>query len=183
MRLRSCRPTRRAEGVAMRSAVRLVLQVLTYAALAALLGYFATLPPYQYADGRQASVKVSLSHAAQRIKPCKQLTPEEIAALAANMRRTEACERERLPLILELDIDGETVLALTAEPSGLWNDGPSSIYERFEIAPGEHVVAARLRDTARTEGWDYSKTATVDLEPGRYFTITFKRETGGFNFR
>ena len=167
----------------MRSAVKLVLQVIAYAALAAVLGYFATLPPYQYADGSQASVKVSLSHAADRIKPCVQLTPEEIAELAANMRRTEACERERLPLILELDIDGETVLSLTAEASGLWNDGPASIYERFDVAPGEHVIAARLRDTARPAGWDWEKTATVDLQPGRYFTVTFKPETGGFNFR
>jgi len=167
----------------MRSTLRLLLQVIAYAALAILLGYFATLPPYQYGDSQQASVKVSLSHAADRIKPCVQLTQEQIAELAANMRRTETCERERLPLILELDIDGETVLNLTAQPSGLWNDGPASIYERFEVAPGEHRVAARLRDTARSEGWDYVKTETVVLEPGRYFTITFRPETGGFNFR
>ncbi len=167
----------------MRSAIKLLLQVIAYAALAAVLGYFATMPRYQYADGRQASIKVSLSHAADRIEPCVQLTPEEIAELAANMRRTEACERERLPLILELDIDGDTVLSLTAAASGLWNDGPASIYERFDVTPGEHVIAARLRDTARTTGWDWEKTATVDLQPGRYFTVTFKPETGGFNFQ
>ena len=99
------------------------------------------------------------------------------------MRRTETCERERLPLILELDIDGETLLNLQAEPSGLWNDGPASIYERFEVAPGAHTITARLRDTARTEGWDYVSTETLELRPGRYFTITFKPENGGFNFR
>ena len=27
------------------------------------------------------------------------------------------------------------------------------------------------------------QTATVNLEPGRYFTITFRPETGGFHFR
>ena len=126
---------------------------------------------------------MSLSHAAERVEPCVQLTQEEIAELAANMRRTETCERERLPLVLEVDIDGETVVGIEAEPSGLWNDGPASIYERFEVAPGEHVVAARLRDTARTNGWDYETTETVDLLPGRYFTITFRSENGGFNFR
>ena len=167
----------------MRSALRFLLQGAAYAAIAALLGYFATLPPYQYADARRASVKVSLSHAANRVKPCVQLTQEEIAELAANMRRTETCARERLPLILELDIDGETILSLRAQPSGLWNDGPASIYERFEVAPGEHTIAARLRDTARTEGWDYASEETVELQPGRYFTITFKPETGGFKFR
>ena len=167
----------------MRSALQFLLQGAAYIALAVLLGYFATLPPYQYSDAREASIKVSLSHAAERVEPCVQLTEEEIAELAANMRRTESCERERLPLILELDIDGETVLSLRAEPSGLWNDGPASIYERFEVAPGEYSIAARLRDTARTEGWDYVSTATVELRPGRYFTITFKPENGGFKFR
>ena len=99
------------------------------------------------------------------------------------MRRTEACERERLPLVIELDVDGEAVINLTAQPSGLWNDGPASVYERFDVAPGPHTISVRLRDTARTEGWDYEKTGNVVLEPGRYFTVTFKQATGGFNFR
>lgn len=167
----------------MRSALRFLLQGAAYVAMAVLLGYFATLPPYQYGDAHRSSIKVSLSHAADRVEPCVQLTQEEIAELAANMRRTETCGRERLPLILELDIDGETILSLRAEPSGLWNDGPASIYERFEVAPGEHTIAARLRDTARSDGWDYASKETVELHPGRYFTITFKPETGGFNFR
>ena len=167
----------------MLSVLRLVLQTVAYAAMAVLLGYFATLPPYEYGDAQQTSVKVSLNHAADRVKPCVPLTQEQLAELAANMRRTETSERERLPLILELDIDGETVLRLTAEPSGLWNDGPSSIYERFDVEPGEHVIAVRLRDTARTEGWDYASRETVYLQPGRYFTITIKPEPGGFNFR
>lgn len=167
----------------MHSALRFLLQGAAYVAIAVLLGYFATLPPYQYGDAQKASVKVSLSHAAERVKPCVQLTQEEIAEFAANMRRTVHCERQRLPLILELDIDGEAVLSLQAEPSGLWEDGPASIYERFEVTPGEHTFSARLRDTARTEGWDYASKQTVELQPGRYFTITFKPETGGFKFR
>jgi hypothetical protein len=167
----------------MHSALRFLLQGAAYVAMAASLGYFATLPPYEYGNARLASVKVSLSHAADRVRPCVQLTQEEIAELAANMRRTETCERERLPLIFELDIDGETILDLRAEPSGLWNDGPASIYERFEVAPGTHTIAARLRDTARTAGWDYAREETVELRPGLYFTITFKPETGGFHFR
>ena len=167
----------------MSNAFRLPLQFLAYAAMAAVLGYFATLPPYQYGDPGVATIKLSLSHATDRVAPCVQLTQEEIAELAANMRRTETCERERLPLIIELDLDGENVVSLTAAPSGLWNDGPASIYERFDVPPGQHTVAVRLRDTARSEGWDYEKAETVELAAGRYFTVTFKAETGGFNFR
>ena len=167
----------------MRSAARVLGQIALYGAFAAFLGWFATHPPYRYADPGLASIKVSLSHAADRVEPCVQLTREEIAELAMNMKQTESCERERLPLFVEIDIDGETRFSLQAEPTGLWKDGPSSVYERFDVAPGAYRVTARLRDTARTAGWDYTDSIDVVLEPGRYFTVTFKAETGGFNFR
>ena len=167
----------------MRSVFSFLLRITLYAAFAAAVGWFATMPPYRYADPAMASVKVSLSHAADRVEPCVQLTPEQIAELAMNMRQTEACERERLPLYVEIEIDGEIVFSLVAEPSGLWSDGPSSVYERFDVEPGAHTITARLRDTARSDGWDYEETGDVLLEPGRYFTVTFKAGTGGFTFR
>ena len=167
----------------MRRLAALLARGLLLAAFALPLGYFATMPAYRYADPGSATVKVSLSHAAHLVKPCVRLTPEEIAALAANMRRSEVCERERLPLLLELDIDGEPALRVEARPAGLWNDGPGSIYERFEVPAGRHAVAVRLRDSARASGWDYSHEATVDMLAGRYFTVTFRAENGGFRFR
>ncbi len=160
-----------------------VLQAAAYLAFALFIAWFAKDPAFRYADPQVASVKLSLSHAAKLVKPCVPLTQEQIAELAANMRRTEACERERLPLVLEMDVDGETVIELVAQPSGLWNDGPASVYERFDLAAGLHRISVRLRDTARTAGWDYEKTTDVVLEPGRYFSITFKQATGEFNFR
>ena len=167
----------------MTNAAKLFQQAIAYIAFAACIAYFATSPPYQYGDPENAVIKLSLSHAAELVEPCVRLTPEQIAELAANMRQTEACERERLPLSVELDVDGQTIVSLVAEPSGLWNDGPASVYERFELAPGSYQVSARLRDTARTEGWDYETSAEVVLGPGRYFTVSFKASTGGFSFR
>jgi hypothetical protein len=78
------------------------------------------------------------------------LTPEEIAKLAPNMRRPEKCERERLPLTVELEIDGEIVKRIEAPPSGLWNDGPASVYQRFEIAPGTHTIIASVATAGTT---------------------------------
>ena len=167
----------------MANGLRILLQVVAYAAFAAATGYLSASPAYDYADGANATVKLSLSHAANRVKPCVRLSPEQIAALAPNMRRPEKCERERLPLTVELDIDGETVTRIVALPSGLWDDGPASIYHRFELAPGSHRVVAKLRDSSRTDGWDYVHAEDVTLSPGRYFTITFRAESGGFSFR
>lgn len=167
----------------MTDVARLSLQVLTYVAFAAILGYLSASPSYDYGSSEMATVKLSLSHAANRVKPCVRLTPQEIAKLAPNMRVPEKCERQRLPLSVELEVDGKTAVTLEVSPSGLWNDGNASVYERFEVEPGEHTLTARLRDTDRVEGWDYTHTETVMLEAGRYFTVTFRPETGGFNFR
>ncbi|MDH3848003.1 MAG: hypothetical protein OEV05_09440, partial [Gammaproteobacteria bacterium] len=62
-------------------------------------------------------------------------------------------------------------------------DGPASVYERFEVAPGTHTIIARLRESDRPDGWDYVHSETVTLVAGRYFTVTFRAETGGFSFR
>ena len=68
-------------------------------------------------------------------------------------------------------------------PSGPWNDGPASVYERFEVAAGRHTITAKLRQSARADGWDYEHSEDVTLAAGRYFTITFRAATGGFRFR
>jgi hypothetical protein len=167
----------------MISGLRIALQVITYAAFAVGVGYLSASPAYDYADTGNATIKLSLSHAADRVKPCVRLTPEEIAELAPNMRRPEICERERLPLTVELEVDGTVVANIEAPPSGLWDDGPASIYERFEVEPGEHTITARLRDSDRSDGWDYTHTENVTLVASHYFTVTFRAETGGFRFR
>ena len=167
----------------MRNGLRYLLQLAAYAGFAVVIGYLSFWPKYHYASPEVAVIKLSLSHAAERVEPCVQLTPQQIAELAPNMRRTEACERQRLPLALELELDGKIIVQLQAEASGLWEDGPASIYERFDVPPGPHHVTARLRDSARTGGWDYTYSEDVNLEAGRYLTITFKAENGGFAIR
>ncbi len=167
----------------MNSLFRYFVQFAAFATFAVFVGYFSSSPPFQYARAESAVVKLSLSHATDRVAPCVLLTPEEVAALAPNMRRTESCERERLPLALELDVDGQRVLAMQATPAGVWGDGPASVYQRFDLPPGQYRMAVRLRDTARAEGWDYTHVEDVTLIAGRYLTITFRAENGGFKIR
>jgi len=163
--------------------LRSVFQFVVYALLATALGFFSVRPDYAYAPADAAVVKLSLHHATQRVAPCVRLTPAEVAALAPNMRRAEKCERARLALRVELEMNGELLLSAQATPSGLWNDGPASVYRRFSLPPGEYRLAARLRDSARVDGWDYIYNGTVRLQQGRYLTITFRTETGEFEIR
>lgn len=167
----------------MSRVMRAALQALFYAAFVATVGYLSFWPRYHYASPDMAVVKVSVSHATERVVPCVRLTPEQIAELAPNMRRQLSCERQRLPLVIEIDVDGETALHVAAPPSGLWGDGPASIYQRLDLAPGVHTLHVRLRDSARDSGWDYTHAEDVALVAGRYTTITFRAENGGFDIR
>ena len=167
----------------MKRFLRLLLQFVLFVAFAVFVHYFSSLPGYEYAPPNLATVKLSLSHAAERVEPCVQFTIEEIAEMPLDERRPAHCERERLPLTIELEVDGEIVVHIEALPLGLRKDGPGSIYERFALEPGTHLITARLRDSLRAEGWDYTHSVSVELLAGRYFTVTFKAETGGFIFR
>lgn len=157
-------------------------QALAYALFVALLGAFAATPSYTYLEADQALIKLSFSHAAKRVGVCRQLTPEEIAKLPPNMRRTEDCPRERLPLLVELELDGRLATRRLLPPAGLRQDGASAIYQRFPVAAGRHRIVARLRDTDRREGFDHERAVEVELAPGQNYVVDFKVEAGGFLF-
>ena len=160
-----------------------VAQVLLYGVFAVLVGYFSIAPAYRYADPALASIKLSLSHAADRVSKCVKLTLDEINARAPRGVSRFVAVRARLPLTFVADPDGDTGLCVTAEPAGLWCDGPASVYDTIEFYAGRHTITARRRDSARETGWDHEYTENVVLPPGRYFTIRFREETGGFAFR
>lgn len=155
-------------------------QTALYAGFAAFVGYFASHPAYTHMDPDAASITLSFSHAGERKSPCRRLTPEEIAALPANMRRPTDCPRQRVALLVELEVDGETVYRGDAPPSGLAGDGASTVYERITVTPGRHRLLARLRDSRREKGFDYRLDKVVELVPGENLVIDFRADTGGF---
>jgi hypothetical protein len=127
-------------------------------------------------------LKLSFSHAGQPLKPCRRYTPEELAKMKFSERRPSSCERGRWPVYVELDLDGQPLYRGTHEPAGLWNDGPSSVYARFEVPVGRHRLDARLRDGGAREGFDYTGSQVVDLAPGENFVVDFRAAEGGFTF-
>jgi hypothetical protein len=160
---------------------RYLLQVPLYAAFAAAIGYFSVAPAYRHLDAELAVIKLAFSHAAERREPCRKLAPAELARLAPNMRRPVDCSRERLPLVVELELDGQPIYRAEKPPMGLWKDGPSTVYEKFVVPAGRHTLVARLRDRRDTQDFDYEQTASVELAPGQNFVIGFR--AGGFVFQ
>lgn len=167
----------------MNSVFRLLGQGVVMLVFIGFVGYFADSPAYTHFPPDQAMIKLSFSHGAERRGECRKLSPEEIAKMPPNMRRPTECPRERLPVQVELSVDGQKLYQASLPPSGLSGDGPSRAYQRFTMSPGPHRLQVRLRDTARVEGWDFEREADIDLRPSQNFVIDFRNESGGFIFR
>lgn len=157
-------------------------QALGYAAFCAFVGYFSTSPPYVHLPPDTALVKVSLQHAGQRKEACRERSAEELAKLAPNMRAATVCGRERVPVRIEIELDGKPLVSATVPPSGLSRDGASTLYRRVIVPAGRHRVAAQLHD-APVAGPGFVKEATVELAPGAILLLDFDASTGGWIFR
>lgn len=157
-------------------------QALLYAAFAVFIGYFSTSPRYQHLAPGRALVKLSLTHAGERKQACRERTAEELAKLAPNMRAQTVCPRERAPVAVQVSVDGAPLMNVSASPSGLASDGPSTIYRRVVVPAGRHHVTARLAD-GPDGAFRYAADTTVDLAAGHVLVIDFDPGKGGFVFR
>ena len=163
-----------------------VLRYVTGGALLAiagiLIGYLSSNPVLRLLNPGEAVITLSFSHAAPRREECAPLTPTELARLQPNMRRPTQCPRERWPVVVELELDGRTLVERRLAPVGLWGDGPASIYRRLTVPSGAQAVTVRLRDTGRTSGFDYEVSRQLILSPGQNLVIGFSADSG-FVFR
>lgn len=159
---------------------RLTAQTAAYGVFVAVVGYLSSAPDYRHMDPGMALVRLSFSHAGAPIRPCRRLTQAELEALPPNMRKPTDCPRQRVPLVVEIEVDGERVYRDTLLPSGLHGDGSSTAYARFPVTPGAHRLTARLRDTPRENGFDHEREWQVELRPRQSLVIDFRAETGGF---
>lgn len=155
-------------------------QALVLALFAGIIGHYSRQPAYRAFDPGSALLAISFSHAGAPATKCRTRTAEELAALPPNMRKLEECPRERVPVYVEVEADDQPLLAYSAPPSGLWNDGESHLYRKFMLPAGTHRVAVGMRDTARTDGFDYQDEFTVDLAPGSVRVVDFDRAAGRF---
>lgn len=163
-----------------RRGVGMAGQVLTYMGAAVMLGYFSVSPTYTRLDPGTGVIKLSFSHAGEPETECRRLTQRQLDALAPNMRRPMDCPRRRVPLLVELELDGERIYRASLRPSGLAGDGASTVYQDFPVPAGRYEIAARLRDSRREQGFDWFMERTVEIGPGENLVIDFRANTGGF---
>lgn len=166
----------------MNEVVRYGVQVLLYLAFGAAIGYFSSRPAFEVMPADQALVRLSFSHGAKPVAPCRERSEEELAKLPPNMRVKLDCPRERSPVKVEIEMDGQPLYSIVAPPAGVRRDGASTVYRRLPVAAGKHAFKARLSDSPDGK-FDYTAEEVVELAPGRVLLIDFNAGQGGFLFR
>lgn len=161
---------------------QIIGQIAVYGAFAVLIGYFADSPPHEFFPKDKAAIMLSFAHGAAHKGECRRPSREELQKLAPNMRKPVVCPRERLPVVVKLELDGKDLYHATLPPTGLSGDGPSHVFKRFVVPTGRHTLVAGLRDTNRQAGYDYTVTKAINLAPAQSLTIDFRADVGGFVF-
>ena len=164
-------------------AARWIGQIVLYAAFAAAVAVLSQWPEYRPLAADQALLKVSFLHHGQRLQACVEQTPQELAKLPPNMRAPTRCPRERSPVTVEVELDGSLVYRQTAAPSGLSRDGTASVYRSIPVTAGAHRVHVRIRDSARSEGFDFEHEGVVQFDPLQVRVVDFSAEQGGITSR
>lgn len=165
-----------------RSILALAGQAIAFLTFGAALVIFSAWPAPPMVSPGQALIKLSFTHAGERAEACRRLDPAEVAKLAPNMRTDLDCGRARVPVFVELRIDGERLYQGSHEPTGLWGDGPSVVYEKFWVSAGSHDLTVRIRDSRREEGFDYEAQTRVTLHEHQNFVIDFRPDEQGVRF-
>lgn len=166
-----------------RQPVTWVAQATLYAAFAGAIAMFSSWPNFRSLQAHEGLITISIAHHGQRLQPCREQTLEELARLPPNMRVPSRCPRERAPLLVEVDIDGKAVLRQRAQASGLSRDGAAKLYRRMPVAVGRHRIAVRLRDSNRSQGFDYVREEVIELHPAEILVLDFDSEQREFTFR
>jgi hypothetical protein len=173
-------------GPAIERAARVLLQALFYLPLMLLIGYFSRSPAFVHLPADQAILRMSIARAAERLHPCRERSAEELAKLAPNMRAAQDCPRERAPLALELEVDGERLLQAVVQPSGVQKDGVANFYRRVALPAGPHRIVVRMRDRPQggdNPGYNHVLEQSLTLAGGDSLLIDFNPARGGLEIR
>ena len=162
---------------------QLVAQALAYALFFGVVGVLSNSPPYRHLGPDEATIKLSVRHAGRLLGECRTLGAEELAKLPPTMRAPVSCPRERSPLMLELDVNGERVLQQTIGPRGLHGDGLASSYRRLTVPAGPVDIGVRMKDHAGQRDFPYASKRRVELAPAEVLVIDFDSTRGEFVFR
>jgi hypothetical protein len=167
----------------MPSALRYMLQAALYALFALVIGVFTTWPSFRLLAPDEGLLRLSFLHPGQPLQACRQRTPEELARMPPQMRTAVDCPRERSPVLVRVELDGQVIVDESFAPGGLARDGASAGYRSRPLPAGEHRLAVRFSDDARRRDQPVERAAQIRVAPGQVVLIDFSPEHGGVVIR
>jgi len=160
--------------------MKIAVQLVAYLTFFGFVVLLSAQPKIQLRGAQDAIVSLSFSSSGKRVGECSRLSQEELLKLPPNMRKADECPRERHPLSIELEVDGELAYSDTLPPSGLWQDGKSTVYHRVTVAAGSHRIIVRMNDSGTDRGVDYQLDEQLDMAPGDNLVISFSPDSNAF---
>ena len=159
---------------------KLIWQIAAAIMLAFILGAgtfgFSNLT-YRTPHSPELELVVSFSHGGAILEP-RQLTKEELAKRLPHIRAQVNVTRERAPVRLRVQVDGQKVFDQLFQAKGLSKDGPSIAVARLPISAGPHQVRVEMADTADREAWTKQWSETVSFENHRIRVVLFDTKSG-----
>jgi hypothetical protein len=68
-------------------------------------------------------------------------------------------------------------------PTGLYKDGVSTVYKRFEVKAGSYKLAVKMNDNLVNPGFNFVKEEQITLKPAQVLVIDFNPDKGGLFFK
>lgn len=167
----------------MHKLARWITQMILYALLAIVVGYFSTRPVYHHLGEDEALLRLSFRHPGKVLAECRRLKAEELAKIPANMRQELDCPRERSPVRVKLEMDGRAMHDVTYPPAGFSRDGASTGYWRQAVGAGSHRLLVQISDDQRSTAFAYVREHTAELRPGQVLLIDFSLDKGGIQIK
>jgi hypothetical protein len=158
--------------------LRFLLQAFNYSLFMGLVWFFASSPSIRLIAEDEAKLTIAFAHAGQLREPCRMLSQEELNKLAPNMRKIDDCPRERSPVTIEAELDGESVYQASLPPPGLFGDGGVDVFYSAKIPAGEHQLNLKMNDSVRVEGFNHQFARLVTVEPAQILLIGFDSKRG-----
>ncbi len=163
--------------------LRYVAQAVLYGLFAAVVGVFSVWPPYRQIGPEQALLRLSFRHPGKPVGDCRERSAEELAKLQPQFRAGTECPRERSPVKVRVEFDGEVLYDESFAPAGLRRDGAASGYRRAAIAAGDHRLRVQVNDDVRSAGPTYVREQQVHVVPGQIVLIDIVGDQGGVVIR
>jgi len=158
--------------------LRFLLQAINYSVFMGLVWYFASAPAVRLIGEDESKLTIAFAHAGQLREPCRMLSQEELNKLAPNMRKLDDCPRERSPVVIEAELDGESVYSVSLPPPGLFGDGGVDVFYSAKIPAGEHHLRLKMNDSVRIEGFNHQFEQSVTIEPKQILLVSFESKHG-----